>query len=193
MRGYDSSEEHTEAIKIKINKVCRPQDKLFILGDGFLNSTVEQVEDYLIGLNTEIFYIFGNHESSIFKIYNREVQKWVMWNEQGNPPGVTDNNIKVYPFKYRNVTFLGNYVECCVNKQICILQHFPLKVWNYSKIGAYMIHSHNHGGLISSLPNSNEGKILDCGVDVFSEQPVPFDKICDIMSSKDLKTFDKHH
>lgn len=185
-RGYNSIEEHVEAIKNKINITCRPQDKLFIIGDGFLNSEPKQIEDFLFSLNPSILYIYGNHESSIVKLYRKyrdyQYGKLINFNE----------DTEIYPLSYNNITFYGNYLECWINKQPIIIQHFPLKVWNYMKF-SYMLHSHNHGGLASSLPDANDGKILDTGIDVFPDAPICFSKIKEIMDKKEVRSFDSHH
>ena len=68
-RGYKSVDEHAESIRYKINSTCSQSDILIHLGDGFLNSSPEKVESYLNSLNTNIYYIWGNHESSTYKLY----------------------------------------------------------------------------------------------------------------------------
>lgn len=183
-RGYNSVGEHAIALKDKINNNCDRTSVLIHFGDGFLNSTPEQVEEYIFSLNTHICYLWGNHESSTARLYKKYKSKLF--------PSLSYEQ-DVYPLTYNNITFLGNYAEITVNSQVIICQHFPLKVWNYSKNGAWKIHSHNHGGLLSSLPNADEGKILDVGVDVFPDKPLPFDELQLIMNRKSHKAFDKHH
>lgn len=181
-RGYSSFEEHTESLLEKINNTCRPNDILFLLGDGFLNSEPSQVKDYLNKVKCKISYIFGNHESSVKRIYKEEV-----FNQ------FCRTDINVFPLNWNNVTFYGDYLETLIDKKLVVFSHFPLKVWNNSKFGAYHLHSHNHGGLPSSLPSCKEGYILDCGVDVFPDGPVPFSKIIEVMNTKTQVTFDSHH
>ena len=183
-RGYNSMEECTNSLRDKINQTCRKNDILFLVGDGFLNSTPEQVEDFLGTLNPKIYYWWGNHESSTSKIYKKAVQNH--FNDLEYP-------YEVYPFTYKNITFVGTYAEVVVDGNYFIIQHFPLKVWNNSKSGAMHIHSHNHGGLVSSLPTSNEGRILDVGIEVFPDNPASLTNILSIMNKKDIKKFDSHN
>lgn len=187
LRGYDSVESHAKSLKEKINSLCRPQDVLFLLGDGFLTSTPEQVEEYLFQLNPKIQYLWGNHESSMIRLYRKHRDY-----QYGNLVTFNEND-EIYPLRYKNLTYWGNYLECWINKRFFVLQHFPSKVWNHSKIGAGNLHSHCHGGLPSSLPDAQEGRILDCGVDVFPDGPVSFERICEIMDKKDIKSVDRHH
>lgn len=186
-RGYSSMEEHAEAIRNKINSTCTEHDILFHLGDGFLNSSIEQVEPYLHSLKPKIQYILGNHESSITKLYRkyRDYQYGHLIN--------FNENTEIYPLTYKSITFWGNYLECYINKREFVLSHFPFKVFNSSARGALHCHSHCHGELPSSLPDAKEGLILDVGVDVFSERPVSLDKVLEIMDKKEVKHFDDHH
>ena len=83
-RGYNSSDEHTSAVLKIINDNIKPTDILFHLGDGFLNSTPEQVKDFLSKINCRtIYYCFGNHESSMYRIY-RDQYKWIGGRKSGN-------------------------------------------------------------------------------------------------------------
>lgn len=186
-RGYNSVEEHAQGIKDKINNTCGPEDHLFIIGDGFLNSTPEQCANFLFSLNPTIHYLFGNHESSTIKLYRQyrdyQYEYIVGFNK----------NDEVYPLKYRNLVFWGNYLEIQIGKKLCVLSHYPIRVFNNSARGSYMIHSHCHGGLESSYPKSKEGLILETSVDVFPDGPVSFDEVHEIMRNKDIKSFDKHH
>jgi len=190
-RGYNSVEEHTEGLREKINKVCSKDSLLFLLGDGWLNSSVEQVDQFLDTLNPSVAYIWGNHESSTSKIYRREVDNYLSRNN-------LYPNIEIYPFKYKNITFCGNYLELEVRmlsgrKTNFVLSHFPFKVFNNAKRGWAHLHSHNHGTLPSSLPAAQEGKILETSVDVFPDGPVSLDRVVEILDKKQHKTFDAHH
>lgn len=180
-RGYSSILEHAKAIKDKINLTCRREDCLILLGDGFLNSSINDVRDFLFSLNTHIYYIWGNHESSTTRFYFEEL----------NNCGYKD--IEVYPFTIKNVTFWGFYKTIEINKKTLILQHFPLQIFDYQKYGSFHIHSHEHGKLKTSLPEYKDGLYLDVGVDVFPEKPVSFDDILWIMSHKKIISADNHH
>lgn len=185
LRGYDSVKAHAESIRNKINNTCNENSSLFLMGDGFLNSSPEQVEEFLFSLKPQIHYLFGNHESSMIRLYRKY--------RDINYPELAHLDLEIYPLKYKNLTFHGYYLECTINYKKCILQHFPIQVFNYSKHGSFMLHSHNHGGLVTSLPSYSEGKILDCGVDVFPDGPISFYEIEEIMKGKSIKKLDMHH
>jgi calcineurin-like phosphoesterase family protein len=187
MRGYSSVEEHAQGIKEKINSTCSTTDTLFLLGDGFLTSSPEQVEEFLLGLNPQIQYIWGNHESSITRLYRK--YRDTLYGQSI----VLSENTEIYPLKWKNLTFWGNYLEININGQCLVLSHYPFKVFNNSKQNYFALHSHCHNSLASSSIDAQEGKILDVGVDAFLDGPVSFDKIKEIMNKKPNKSFDKHH
>lgn len=190
-RGYDSVSAHANGIREKINNTCSKNDTLIILGDGFLNSSPDQVEAYLLSLNPNILYQNGNHESSMSRIYRREVDKYL------NSYGINDKELEIYPFEYKNITFLSEYVEYDLkinNANLSVAAfHYPIKVFNGAHRMGCHIHSHNHAGLKSSLPDAQEGKILETSVDVFPNGPLSADKLLEIMNKKEHKRFDNHH
>lgn len=179
-RGYRSIEDHAYAVKVAINSCVRQGDTLIHLGDGFLNSTPEEVSQWLGGIYCEnIYYIWGNHESSMSKLYRESANLVVQTGE-------------VYPCRYRNVTFLGAQVEVSLDEcQHAVLSHFPLAIWNRSHHGSWNIHSHCHGTFAGSLPQSKKGKRLDVGWDVF-RRPVNYSEIRTIMSQKSPEILDHH-
>lgn len=174
MRGYESAEHSAREIQSKVNERVREQDLLFYLGDGFLNSSPDQVREWLRGIKCQnIFYIWGNHESSMFKIYKDSV-----------------GELEYYPHKLENVTFLGWYNEIFVNNKRFILSHYPFRVWN--QLGrSYALSGHSHYGDKSRRAEAEFDKALDIGwdgkLDIYS-----FDEIMSIMNKKKMRTFDHH-
>jgi calcineurin-like phosphoesterase family protein len=107
-------------------------------------------------------------------------------------------DFEIYPFTYKRLTFLGHYVECefrlsSGRKFNIVLSHYPQKVWNGSGRNWAHLHSHSHGGLPSSLPEAQEGKILEVSADVFPNGPVSLEEVIKIIDKKDHKRFDGHH
>jgi calcineurin-like phosphoesterase family protein len=181
-RGHSSVEEHADSILTKINNKCTQNDILIHLGDGFLNSTPEMVDEFLGFINPRVYYLWGNHESSMTKLYRNIYKK--------DHQGIFT---EIYPLVRKNVTFCGHYLECIVNGQYIVAQHFPLTVWNHSKHGSWHVHSHCHGHLATSSPNHKMGKILETDVDTFPDGPVSFDEIKAIMDTKSIVSVDNLH
>lgn len=70
-RGFSSIEEHDEIIIENWNKVVKPEDIVFLLGDTMLNNNDKGIE-CLNKLNGFIWFIRGNHDSGerIYRIYH---------------------------------------------------------------------------------------------------------------------------
>lgn len=184
-RGYSSVTESNESIISIINSCVRPSDILFNLGDMTLNCTEEQFE-YLIGsLQCQnIYSLWGNHNSPSWHIYKREISMWASVHHIPEP-------VEAYPFRYKNVIFVGNYAEIVVNGTIIVLSHYAPQVWNHSGNGGWCLVGHSHGNLPTILPDAKCGKILDVGFDVF-KSPVSFTDVRRIMDSKPVASVDHH-
>lgn len=65
-RGFSSAEEMDEAIIENWNKVVKPGDIVYHLGDTMLNDNVHGLECFK-RLNGQIFLIYGNHDTNARK------------------------------------------------------------------------------------------------------------------------------
>jgi calcineurin-like phosphoesterase family protein len=189
IRGFSSCEEMDRTYIDNINENVMENDILFHLGDMALRIDVEKMDSILDSIKCKnIYYLWGNHESAMKKIYNKEISDL----------GTTFS--EVYPLKYKNVSFIGETLNLTIKwgfkkseKTVIVCSHFPKKIWDYMKNFSWHLHGHCHAGLESSNPeNLNEGKILDIGVDNFFGV-VEFYNIKKIMDQKKYKAFDQHH
>jgi len=158
-RGFENIQRHDQYILQAINAEIGPQDYLYYLGDFSLNTTVEQTTELFKKIQcNNIFYIWGNHESSTKKIYHEAKRNLFGQN--------LDDNVEVYPVTFRNVTFLGNMVSTVIRYQRMTLQHYAPLVWDASHHGSWALCGHSHGNCSPILPEATNGKVLDVGVDV---------------------------
>lgn len=179
-RGFNSVDEHNETILNNINTLVKPDDILFSLGDFCLTTTEEQFESFIDRINCKnIYLIWGNHPNPIKKIYYREVEQ------------MYGNDIDVYPFKYKNIIFVGYHLECIIQGKYVVLNHFPLEVWENMKDGAYMLCGHSHYTLEHTRKDHTDGLTLDCGWEGHNSV-YNFNEIVDIMKSKKIRTIDHH-
>lgn len=178
MRGYRNAEEASEQTLRITNEKVGVDDTLWYLGDGFLNASDEQCLNWLSRVNCQnINYLFGNHESNIYRIYKEQVKEQY---------GLED--VEVYPLKIGNVTFLGNHQEIMIGKQIIVNNHFPLRIWHKDNLGAWNLSGHSHLQDAGRRPDAPNQKGLDCGCD---HQVVwSFSEIEDVMSTKTIKILD---
>jgi len=179
-RGYNSVEEMNEDEITQINAIVRPNDILFHLGDITLNCNEEQFETFIARLNCQNIYLFwGNHNAPVWTIYKREIASKYM------------DDIEVYPLRYKNVIFLGNYQEITVDGQYMILGHYPISVFNYMKDGAWHLCGHSHYNFDPSTAENKTSKILDVGWEGL-KRPYNMDEIRGIMNSKGIVAVDHH-
>lgn len=192
-RGYKDYEDHAIQWINTVNNTVRPTDILFITGDFFLNTTEELCERTLSRIGCQnIHYIWGNHENPLWKIYNREVEKlWININDESLSHAIFIDKPEVYPFRYKNVIFLGDMAEVVINGHYFVLCHYPLSIWNHGAKGAKMLCGHSHYGFKSSQENSLEQKILDVGWDGH-KKPLSVHEVLKIMDRKGILVVDHH-
>jgi calcineurin-like phosphoesterase family protein len=181
-RGYKSAENHTNSIIETINDCVREGDILFNMGDLCLNTTRQELDNYLDRIVCKnMWCLWGNHNNPHEKnIYRPERDK------------LTNKGVReVYPVKYKNLTYLGHYYEVKVNDQAIVLFHYALQVWNHCGNGAWALVGHSHGSLPTILPGASYGKILDVGWDVF-KKPMSFSELKLIMDEKPILAVDHH-
>ena len=181
MRGYSSPQESLDDVVSKINARVKEDDFLYFLGDGFLNATDEQVLEWFSRINCQnIHTLWGNHSSNTFRIYRQAVLE-----KYGDP------DIEVYPMRFNNVVFLGNYQEIYIGKKLITLQHLPIKTWHNNSSNSFHLHGHSHNTDKSRNPEHPMGKCLDCSWD-WKKDIWSFEEIEDVMSTKEMQIFDHH-
>lgn len=183
-RGFESQPAHDAGIVANINARVRPNDILFMLGDFCLNTTVNQFDIYLDHINCRnIYSLWGNHNNP----HEKAVFRKGMTGERVGP-----FHVETYPYQYKNMIYVGHYVEAAVNGQMIVMAHYPFYVWNEMQHGAWMLCGHSHNGCELSRAETLTGKILDVGVDGHACMPWSFDEIRAVMNKKQIMTNDHH-
>ena len=192
VRGFKSGQDMTDGIINKVNEIVRPNDILMHAGDFCLNTEEGGLNSLLARINCQNIYMtWGNHNNPLWKIYQREVKN-LLGQFESRDGFCMDEDVEIYPFKYKNITFLGNYVELTVDGQYFVMCHYPIHVWNYVKDGAKMICGHSHYGLPFSQAANLKAKILDVGWDGYS-RPLSTEEVLAIMDTKELFDTGDHH
>jgi calcineurin-like phosphoesterase family protein len=191
MRGYNSAQHHTDSIIDAINQAVRPNDVLMHAGDFCLNTEENGLNELLSRIRCQnIYMLWGNHNNPLWRVYQREVKKVlvprVAWENEDEFP------CEAYPFKWKNVVFVGNYLEMTVDGHYFVVEHYPIHVWNYLKDGAKMICGHSHCALPFSSVENAEAKILDIGWDGYKRVLMTED-ILAIMNKKNVYKPGDHH
>jgi calcineurin-like phosphoesterase family protein len=137
-----------------------------------------------------IYLLWGNHNSPAWSIYQREVKSKLEGINGFSIEGLQD--VEIYPWRYKNMVFLGNYAEICVDGHYFIACHYPIYVWNYVKDGAKMVCGHSHYGLPFSQETNLDAKILDVGWDGYGH-PLSNSEVLTIMNKKAIYKAGDHH
>jgi calcineurin-like phosphoesterase family protein len=177
-RGFSSVEDMNRGILKSINNNIRQTDTLIYLGDFCLNTLEHQFENLLSQIVCgNIIMLWGNHNSCVWDRYKTELKT-----QFGR------NDLEVYPLQYKNITFVGNYLELYVDSQFFVVTHYPQFSWNKMSKGAIHCHGHIHSKRdIYNLP----GKCRDVGFD-FWRRPVAADELMRELSSVSIQ-HEGHH
>lgn len=122
-RPFESVAEMNEALIDKWNKVVRPNDTVFNLGDMFFTGNPLVVTPILERLNGKVFLILGNHDA---------------WAKK-----MKDHPKIVGVEKYYTASFDGQAVFMC---------HYPMLSWDRSHYGIYHFHGHVHSRKLAWTP-----------------------------------------
>ena len=167
-RPFTSVDEMDETIIKNWNGMIGKTDAVYILGDVSLTSS-ERTNEILNRLNGRLYLIKGNHEKSVMSSKeNRDRFEWIK---------------DYYEFKY----------EYNGKRNMIVMCHYAMRVWNKSHHGAYHLYGHSH----DSLEHEQWGKSMDVGIDsaarIFGEyRPFTFDEIDGILNKRIPKEIDHH-
>ena len=149
-RGFQSIEEHDEAIIKNCNEIVKPDDELWILGDLALGFK-EEWEKWIPVLKCKnVYYLIGNHDT---------VNKCNSYNEYGL---ICKGYANVIKYSKRLSFYLSHYPTLTGNFDF---DDHP--VWNLSG------HTHSKGKF---APNEDV-PIYNVSVDAHDNYPVSIDQI----------------
>lgn len=156
-RPFQNIEEHDEALIANWNRVVRPQDNLYFLGDLSFWPP-RQAKELIARLNGRKHWIRGNHDHDGLVSACKEHFVWVRDLEKVR---VADPSA---PQGWRHI----------------VLCHYAMRVWTLRHHGAWHLYGHSHG----SLPDDPESLSFDVGVDCHGYAPVEYETVKQIMARK---------
>lgn len=178
-RGYSSAKDAAEKTLETVNQRVGENDVLWYLGDGFLNASDEEVVSWLSALKCKnVKYLFGNHESNMFRLYRQEVKRQY---------GL--DNVEVYPLRMGNIEFIGNHAEILIGKKQIVMNHFPLRIWKSDNRGSWCLSGHSHLNDVGRRPDAELQKAMDVGWD-YKKDVWSYNEIEDVMSTKTIHIYD---
>lgn len=134
-RKFNTPNQMTDYIIDNINKLVKPNDYLFDLGDLLFH--YKDVDSYRRFLNrfncNNISLLYGNHA-------HRE-------------------NLAEACYDLSKIKYIGDYLEIEIGGKLVCLSHYPMESWNDRHQTSYMLHGHEHSR------NKIIPRRLDVGVD----------------------------
>ena len=156
--------DHMDEIMIKNwNSVVQSHDTIYHLGDFAFYKDQRKTRNVIRRLNGNKILIRGNHDKYL------EPETLQMFNS------------------------VHSYYEFSVpdkdaGKQMIVLLHYSMNVWNRSHRGSWHLFGHSHGTLQDN-PNSLS---FDVGSDCHGFTPISYEQVKKIMSKKTFKPIDHH-
>lgn len=153
-RGFSSVEEMDETIIENWNKVVKPTDIVYHLGDTMLNDNVHGLECFK-RLNGQIFLVYGNHDT--------DARKNLLFTELSGK-------------------MLGGWYAYVIKhgKQSIYLSHYPTLTANYSSdrhFSQNVINLHAHTHQKTNFLNPTNPFMYHVGLDSHNCTPIHIDEV----------------
>lgn len=152
-RGFSNVEEMNEAIIERWNKVVKPEDIVYHLGDTMLNDNEKGIECFK-RLNGQIFIIWGNHD--------------------------TENRTNAL-FEECRHKLLGGWYAFVIKhgKQSIYLSHYPTLTANFDEkhFSQHVINLHGHTHQQKNWLDPNNPFMYHVGMDSHNCTPVHIDEV----------------
>lgn len=152
-RGFMNADEMNEAIIDNWNKIIKPNDIVYHLGDTMLNDNEKGIECFK-RLNGQIFLIFGNHDTS--------------------------NRINALFEACRHKVLGGWYAYVIKHGRLSIyLSHYPTLTANYDEkhFSQHVISLHGHTHQKTNFLNPKNPFLYHIGLDSHNNTPVHIDAV----------------
>lgn len=163
-RPFSSKEEMDEAIIDNWNKVVKPTDTVFNLGD-LAFCELDKLTSILDRLNGNHQLILGNHDKIVTK----------------NKKYLLDNGF---------LNGVHNYYELKLDRQLIILFHYGQRVWNKSHHGSIHLYGHSHSTLPPYGKSVDVG--IDCKEITSEYRPISLDEVMEYMKHRTFESVDHH-
>lgn len=164
---WSSVEEMNAGLIQNWNRVVKPNDTVYHLGDFTLTTKIDLIDEILGQLNGKIRLVKGNHDKWLRKLDDLKFKDKIEWVRQYNK-----ETFNVYGENYE-----------------IIMMHYPLLTWDGSYRGSINVHGHAHGG----NDHLNVGtKRIDVGIDAVNidHHPILLQQVIDIANKG--KSVDHH-
>lgn len=186
-RNYESLHEMNKDIISNINKLVKPEDTLYHLGDWSFGG-IENIWKFRKQINCQnIHLILGNHDHHI------EENKIIKVNEEDQTRLFELTKLIGYDVPTKHLfSSVSHYKEIKVDGKMIVLSHYAHRIWHGSHKGWLHFYGHSH----NSLPPS--GKSHDVGIDVAIKllgeaRPFHSQEIIQIVDNLPVEFVDHHN
>lgn len=152
-RGFSNEKEMCEALVENWNKIVKPEDTVYDLGDMAL-SDVQVAVKYLQKLNGKHFWIRGNHD--------------------------TENKVDYIMNACWDKMYYCSWAEVIKhNKQSIYMSHYPTLTSNYDdkKFSQHVINLHGHTHQQTNWLHADNPFMYHVGIDSHNNTPVHIDEV----------------
>jgi len=167
-RDFDTLEQMSDAVVAGHNKLVKPNDIVFNLGDIIFGDKTK-LPEFLAKLSCKnIYFLMGNHDDWMNK------ESWAK-----------ELFIKVWSFG----------AEVSINGKLFVLNHYPLKVWRDNNKGSIHLFGHTHSSLPDDPhARSLDVGVDGCAYSHQKFSPWSFDEVLDVCYNKKsaFKALDHH-
>jgi calcineurin-like phosphoesterase family protein len=154
-RPFASVEKMDETLIDNWNQKVADDDEVYHLGDVALTSP-SKLRKILDRLKGKIYLVRGNHDKSAEAC--KERFEWIK--------------------DYYELTIDDS--DGYQGKQLVVLFHYAMRVWQASHYGTYHLYGHSHG----QLPDDPTSLSFDIGIDCHNYAPINYDDVKRIMKTK---------
>jgi len=171
-RPFTSVSEMNERLVANHNEIVKPEDDVYILGDLVFKGSIECARRLISLLNGKLYLIQGNHDKLAVRC--EDLFQWIK---------------PIYELTVQDPDAHGN-------KQLIVLCHYAMRVWNRSHHQSWSLFGHSHGG----LPDDPKLLSIDVGVDAAAKlfsideillpenyRPISYEEIKKIMNNRKAK------
>lgn len=165
VRGFKDTREHDDFIVSRWQRMVRPDDEVWVLGDISAGGSQSQLNALatLLPLPGHKYLVAGNHDS-VHPMHGRKVFKWM-------------------PFYYDVFEYVCSEAQLTVEGEKLRLSHFPsagdhteisrYPEWRPNVGDAWLLHGHTH----SMFPGPMARLEINVGLDAWKFKPVNLGEI----------------
>lgn len=165
-RPFKDIEEMNSSIIKNWNRVVKPKDEIYVLGDFSFGNRFE-TEEILKQLKGKKYLLKGNHDEATT---SKNCAKYFVW--------------------------IKDYHEIKENGNLWVLSHYPYHSWNKRAFGAIHVHAHSHKGADLFMVGdpwmgddpSVYNRFICCSSDSINHTPISMDEIKDKFKIPKRKT-----